>query len=86
MQGAQHPETLYRVAAIEAFSRGKDSAVEHLQPRPLPAGWIIVRQELDPRFDLIRNEPRYSQIFEAMVKRVTELRQSKLAETNDWKN
>ena len=85
-QGPQHPEKLYRTAAIEASLGEKDSALQHLQAAS-SAGWLDYRSlKLDPRFDPIRDEPRYSQIFEAMVKRVTALRQSKLAEINDWKN
>ena len=85
-QGPHHPETLYRMAAIEASLGEKDSALQHLQASA-NAGWLDYRSlKLDPRFDLIRDEPRYAQIIEAMAKRVTILRQSELAETNDWKN
>jgi hypothetical protein len=85
-QGPHHPETLYRIAAIEASLGEKNSALQHLQAAA-SAGWLDYRSlSLDPRFDAIRDQPRYGQIFDAMVKRVTALRQSKLAEINDWKN
>jgi len=65
-----HPEILYRLAAIESCLSRVEPALEHLRAAT-EAGWIDYRSmELDPRFDALHQEPRFRQIFEAMVTRV----------------
>jgi serine/threonine protein kinase/tetratricopeptide (TPR) repeat protein len=69
-----HPETLYRVAAIESCLRDTNSALDHLQ-QASAEGFIDYRSlDLDPRFDGVRDDTRFKQIFDAMVTRVASLR------------
>ncbi len=76
----QAPDTLYRLAAIEAALEEKDSALRHLQAAS-DAGWIDHRSPgIDPRFDSLQSDPRFRQILEAMAAHVASLRQPKLAE------
>jgi tetratricopeptide (TPR) repeat protein/tRNA A-37 threonylcarbamoyl transferase component Bud32 len=70
----QHPEILYRVAAIESCLGRLQPAAAHLQ-KAAEAGWTDYRSlEIDPRFDGLRETPGYKTIFTAMVTRVTSLR------------
>jgi len=69
-----HPEILYRLAAIDA-SQGKiDDAVGHLIAAR-NAGWLDYRSmRLDPRFDAIRSDPRFQQVSIGMEEAVKQLR------------
>jgi tetratricopeptide (TPR) repeat protein len=79
----EHPETLYRLAAIESSLGEIDSSLQHLQ-QAFTAGWLDYRSlALDPRFDAYRNDARYTQISEAMAARVALLRRSQSAEPDD---
>jgi serine/threonine protein kinase/tetratricopeptide (TPR) repeat protein len=77
LRGApHHPEILYRLAAIESSLGDSDRAVEYLN-RAFTEGWIDYRSlDIDPRFDSLRNNQQYKQIFEAMETRVSALRRS----------
>jgi serine/threonine protein kinase/tetratricopeptide (TPR) repeat protein len=71
-----HPEILYRLAAIEAALNQVEPALQHLHDAAA-AGWLDYRSlALDPRFDALRNEQSYSNIFGSMVTRVASLRRS----------
>jgi serine/threonine protein kinase/tetratricopeptide (TPR) repeat protein len=72
----QHPEILYRLAAIEASLGAIDSAITYLT-QAAQAGWIDYRSlAIDPRFDSLREHSRYKEVFDSMVTRVTSLRRS----------
>ncbi len=72
----QNPEILYRVAAAESSLGQTDQALKRLE-MAFHAGWLDYRSlALDPRFDSVRQAPKYLQICEAMKTRVTDLRQS----------
>jgi tetratricopeptide (TPR) repeat protein/tRNA A-37 threonylcarbamoyl transferase component Bud32 len=72
----QHPEILYRLAAIEASLGAVDSAITYLT-QAAHAGWIDYRSlAIDPRFDLLRADSRYKEIFDSMATRVASLRRS----------
>jgi tetratricopeptide (TPR) repeat protein/TolB-like protein len=71
-----HPETLYRIAAIEATLGSRKAALDHLR-EATNEGWIDFRSlALDPRFDRLRPELAFKQISEAMKARVASLRQA----------
>jgi TolB-like protein len=79
-----HPEILYRLAAIESSLGDIDSSASHLK-KAFMAGWLDYRSlALDPRFDSLRGDTRYRQISEAMATRVASLRRSQSTEVNDW--
>ena len=69
-----HPEILYRAAAIESSLGKIDDALSHLRQASAD-GWIDYRSlDLDPRFDALRSNARYQEIFGSIVTRVTSLR------------
>ncbi|MEY2526355.1 MAG: eukaryotic-like serine/threonine-protein kinase [Verrucomicrobiota bacterium] len=70
----QHPEILYRTAAIEASLGRQKPALEHLRSAALE-GWIDFRSlNLDPRFDALRADPAFKEISESMTTKVASLR------------
>jgi tetratricopeptide (TPR) repeat protein len=72
----QHPEILYRLAAIEASLGALESAIIYLT-QAAQAGWIDYRSlGIDPRFDSLREHSRYKEIFDSMATRVASLRRS----------
>ena len=72
-----HPEILYRLAAIESSLGQVNSALTHLR-QAFEEGWIDFRSlDLDPRFDAIRPNARYQEIFGSMATRVASLRAEK---------
>jgi serine/threonine protein kinase/tetratricopeptide (TPR) repeat protein len=74
-----HPEILYRIAAINACLGRTTVALDRLDAA-LSAGWIDYRSlSLDPRFDSIRSEKRFQQILDSIVANVAELRRQRLA-------
>jgi len=76
----QNPEILYRMAAIESSLGEIDSALTHLRAAG-DNGWLDYRSlALDPRFDSLRQDIRYSEIPEAMATRVASLRRSQSTE------
>lgn len=69
-----HPETLYRVAALEASLDKPASAVEHFRAAAA-AGWIDYRSAaLDPRFDGIAADARFKEILAGLNAKVETLR------------
>lgn len=78
-----HPEILYRAAAIESSLGEIDAALTHLR-LAAASGWLDYRSlVLDPRFDSLRQDSRYSSISEAMATRVASLRRSQSTDNND---
>jgi serine/threonine protein kinase/tetratricopeptide (TPR) repeat protein len=74
--GRHHPESLYRIAAIESSLGRSDDALSHLRDA-FRSGWIDYRSmDLDPRFDLLRSDHRYQELLEAMRTQVAILRRS----------
>jgi hypothetical protein len=69
-----HPETLYRVAAIESSLGQTRNALVHIE-EAVNAGWIDYRSlSLDPRFDTVASDPRFKKILATLAKKVEELR------------
>jgi tetratricopeptide (TPR) repeat protein len=69
-----HPEILYRVAAIEASLGKTESALQHLTAAT-DAGWIDYRStELDPRFDFVRDIQDFKNILAHQKGKVDEMR------------
>jgi len=78
---ANHPKTLYCLAAIESSLGEVESSLTHLKSA-FTNGWLDYRSlALDPRFDRVRQDTRYQQVSEAMATRVASLRRSKSAES-----
>jgi tetratricopeptide (TPR) repeat protein len=70
----EHPEVLYRVAAIESSLGRIEPSLEHLQAA-IRAGWIDYRSlDLDPRFDFIRDTEHFKRILNHLTTTVEELR------------
>jgi tetratricopeptide (TPR) repeat protein len=77
----EHPASSYRLAAIEASLGAVDSALDYLRTA-VEAGWIDYRStNLDPRFDSIRNNPRFQKYFSGMAARVAYLKQQRLVDS-----
>lgn len=71
-----HPEILYRIAAIESSLGEKVAATEYLR-RAVAAGWIDYRSlSLDPRFDAIANTPQFQTILRDLSQTLNDLRQA----------
>lgn len=71
----QTPEALYRAAALHAALGETEPAIARLRDAA-EAGWLDYRSlKLDPRFDSLRSDTRLAEIQEAMVARVSSLRQ-----------
>lgn len=72
----EHPEALYRLAAIDVALGERTLALQHLE-RAFNAGFDDYRSlQLDPRMDLIRHDEAYRQILERMIARVASLREA----------
>ena len=70
-----HPQILYRIAALESSLGQNQQALHHLA-LAVDAGWLDYRSfQLDPRFDAIRDDPGCTKAIQAMTSRVTKLRQ-----------
>jgi tetratricopeptide (TPR) repeat protein len=70
----KNPETLYRIAALEASLGNRDLAIKYLEAA-VGAGWIDFRSpRIDPRFDSLSADPRFHEILSALTERVSELR------------
>jgi len=70
----QHPQKLYRVAAIEASLGKRQPALDHLQAA-VNAGWIDYRSlDLDPRFDSLRTEQSFKDILAHLQSKVEQMR------------
>ncbi|HEY1770566.1 MAG TPA: protein kinase [Chthoniobacterales bacterium] len=73
-QPTQNSEMLYRLAAVESCLNEIAPALQYLRAAG-DAGWVDYRSlALDPRFDSIRQDARFSRISEAMATRVASLR------------
>jgi serine/threonine protein kinase/tetratricopeptide (TPR) repeat protein len=69
-----HPEVLYRIAAIESSLQLTDASVTHLRAA-VKAGWIDYRSlVLDPRFDAIRQTKIYREIVTEIKHKVNLMR------------
>jgi tetratricopeptide (TPR) repeat protein len=72
-----HPEILYRLAAIESSLGKVEPALEHLRAAT-EGGWLDYRSmQLDPRFDGICADPRLEAIVEATKAKIEKSRQSR---------
>ncbi len=81
----RHPDVLYRLAAIESSLGKNEEAVKHLQ-MAFECGRLDYRSlDLDPRFDSVRDDPRYKKVFEAMSTRVASLRKAVSTKINQPK-
>jgi len=68
-----HPEILYRLAAIESSLNKIEVALARLR-EAFAKGWIDYRSmDLDPRFDPVRESQAYREIFYGMRKHVASL-------------
>ncbi|MEY2509496.1 MAG: eukaryotic-like serine/threonine-protein kinase [Verrucomicrobiota bacterium] len=73
-KGSQDFQALYTVAAAEALRGQTENALTSLQSS-IDKGWIDHRfLLLDPRFDCIRTEPRFTKILSGLAARVVDLR------------
>jgi tetratricopeptide (TPR) repeat protein/tRNA A-37 threonylcarbamoyl transferase component Bud32/TolB-like protein len=76
-------ETLYRLSAITSSLGATDDAIQYLR-QAFAAGVIDYRSlALDPRFDALRTDPQYDEIFRAMVTHVASLRTATSQPSND---
>jgi serine/threonine protein kinase/tetratricopeptide (TPR) repeat protein len=81
----EHPEVLYRVAAIESSLDRVEPALEHLQAA-IKAGWIDYRSlQLDPRFDRIHDRDAFKDILTQLSIKVAELRRQQSGRKTDSK-
>jgi serine/threonine protein kinase len=72
----EHPETLYRLAAIESSLGEIEVSCEYLKQAFL-VGWLDYRSlQLDPRFDALRSDSHYQELLKEMSARVNSLRKS----------
>ncbi|HVF72867.1 MAG TPA: protein kinase [Chthoniobacterales bacterium] len=79
----EHPEVLYRIAAIESSLGRIEPALEHLQAA-IRAGWIDYRSlKLDPRFDRIRDGDTFKNILTWLSIKVAELRRQQSGRKTD---
>jgi tetratricopeptide (TPR) repeat protein len=77
----RHPETLYRIAAIEASLGHTNPALDHLRGA-MAEGWIDFRSlTFDPRFDNLRHEVKFKELLASMTTQVASLR--RLAPTDE---
>jgi tetratricopeptide (TPR) repeat protein/tRNA A-37 threonylcarbamoyl transferase component Bud32 len=75
----QHPEVLYRLAAIESSLGKVEPALQHLHAAT-EAGWIDYRSmALDPRFDVISNQPEFREIVTNLNATVEAMRKTATA-------
>jgi tetratricopeptide (TPR) repeat protein len=69
-----HPEILYRVAAIESSLGRVELALKHLRAA-MEAGWIDYRStQLDPRFDAVGHTPTFQELISLTASRVNQMR------------
>ncbi|MGI8890417.1 MAG: protein kinase domain-containing protein [Chthoniobacterales bacterium] len=70
----RNPEILYRLAAVEASLGKRELALKHLRSA-FQFGRLSYRSlRLDPRFDAIRDDPRFGEVVRGMDSRVASLR------------
>jgi len=69
-----NPEALYRLAAVESSLGLADSSIQHLRSAA-QQGWTDYRSlRLDPRFDSLRTDAQYEEIFSGLSTKVAEKR------------
>lgn len=75
-QQPTNPDTLYRLAAVEATLGMVEPALEHLQSAAA-TGWLPYRSlQLDPRFDNLRLDARFDKLLAETADRLLEKRQA----------
>jgi tetratricopeptide (TPR) repeat protein len=68
-----NPETVYRLAAVEASLGMTEDSLSHLR-KSVALGWVDYRSlNLDPRFDQIR-DPEFQTIIKELSARVADMR------------
>jgi serine/threonine protein kinase/tetratricopeptide (TPR) repeat protein len=76
----QNREFLYDLAATLAFCRKPEESIQTLN-RAVEAGWLDHRSlALDPRFDSIKNDDRFTSIIKNLITKVTALRKGQQPE------
>jgi tetratricopeptide (TPR) repeat protein len=69
----ESPETVYRLAAVEASLGMTEASLDHLR-KAVALGWVDYRSlSLDPRFDHLRG-PQFQSIIDELSARVADLR------------
>ncbi len=69
----EDPDALYRLSAIETSLGETEAALRHLK-EACAVGWVDFRTlELDPRFDIIRDNPVYQEILRNIREHVASL-------------
>jgi tetratricopeptide (TPR) repeat protein len=77
-----HPDILYRIAAIESSLGRVEPALEHLRAGT-QAGWIDYRSmQLDPRFDAVGHTPAFRELISMIASRVNKMRQATQSNTH----
>lgn len=65
----------YRLAAIESCLGNKDGALRELRAA-IAAGWLDIRSlQIDPRFDALSSDKRFSEISETLRAKIAKLKQ-----------
>jgi tetratricopeptide (TPR) repeat protein/tRNA A-37 threonylcarbamoyl transferase component Bud32/TolB-like protein len=71
---SRNPESLYRIAAIEASLGETEAALEALDAA-VAAGWLDFRSpRVDPRFDSLASDSRFHKTLSSVAAKVAELR------------
>jgi serine/threonine protein kinase/tetratricopeptide (TPR) repeat protein len=77
-----NPEALYRLAAVESSLGLTDSSIQHLISA-VQCGWIDYRSlQMDPRFDLLRDDSQFNEIISDLSMKIADKRKRAEAPSN----